>query len=127
MSLFQRLAGSVASFFHIGGPAGPGLNANGAALEARNSANAAFAVLRGATPVAANDLVTLGSLEGGLPGEVQCVRFALGTGAAQASVTGLPAGAIVLRAELNVTVPYSGGTTITVGSSGTATLLMAAG
>lgn len=65
MGLFSRIAGVVASFFQVGGPGGPGLNANGAALEARNSTNAAFATFRGgligATP-GNNDLVPLGSM-----------------------------------------------------------------
>ncbi len=58
MGLFSKLAGTVSSFFQIGGPAGPGVNANGAALEAKNAANNAFAVMRGATPVGDNDFTT---------------------------------------------------------------------
>jgi hypothetical protein len=58
MSLFSRLAGVVNAFFQIGGPAGPGINANGAALETKNAANTAYAVHRGATPVADNDFTT---------------------------------------------------------------------
>ena len=58
MGLFSKLAGTVTSFFQIGGTAGPGINANGSALEARNAANSAFAVMRGGTPVADNDLTT---------------------------------------------------------------------
>lgn len=56
--VFSKLLGTVASFFQIGGTAGPGVNANGAALETRNAANNAFAVHRGATPVGDNDLTT---------------------------------------------------------------------
>jgi hypothetical protein len=62
MPLFERLAGAIASFFQIGGPTGPGWNANAGALEARNAANSAFAITRGATPIAANDLIPLGYL-----------------------------------------------------------------
>jgi hypothetical protein len=58
MSLYSRIAGVINSFFQFGGPAGPGINANGAALETKNAANNAFAVHRGATPVADNDLTT---------------------------------------------------------------------
>jgi hypothetical protein len=58
MGLFSRLAGTVSSFFQIGGPSGPGLNANGTALEVKNSANSAFAVARGAYPLGDNDLTT---------------------------------------------------------------------
>jgi hypothetical protein len=126
MSLFSRIAGTMASFFQIGGPGNSGWNSPDAThLEARNAANAAYVVARGASPVGANDFVTLGSVPG-LTGPVNAIRFAIGTGAAQASVTGIPAGAVIMRALLDVTTPYSGGTTITVGSSGTAALLMAA-
>jgi hypothetical protein len=58
MGLFSKLAGTVTSFFQIGGTAGPGINANAAALETRNAANSAFAVHRGATPVGDNDFTT---------------------------------------------------------------------
>ncbi len=61
MGLFARMAGVVNSFFQIGGPAGNGWNYNSAgstALEARNAANNAFALVRGAYPVGDNDLTT---------------------------------------------------------------------
>ncbi len=58
MGLFARLAGVVNSFFQIGGPAGPGINSNGAALETKNAANNALAVHRGAFPVGDNDFTT---------------------------------------------------------------------
>jgi hypothetical protein len=67
MGLFEKIAGTVLSFFQIGDSGGPGLNANAGALEARNAANSAFAVMRGATPAGSNDLVTLGSLPASFP------------------------------------------------------------
>jgi hypothetical protein len=225
MGLFQRLAGTVASFFQIGGPAGPGINANGTALETKNAANSAFAIHRGATPVGDNDfatkayvdeitkpfivtaqanapsaliansgvehyivvstagtgaaaayvagsvlwddgtgvgnvvvlgpttgmvITTTGALTGGtfvfnansqyvwtgatwlnlapaVAGATYTIDFAIGTGASQSSVTSIPAGAIVLRAEVKITTPYSGGATIAVGQTGTTTLLQATG
>lgn len=57
-NVFQRLAGVIANFFQIGGPGGPGWNANSGAIEGRNAANSAFAVVRGAIPVGDNDLTT---------------------------------------------------------------------
>jgi len=56
--VFSKLLGTIASFFQIGGVAGPGINANGAALETKNAANSAFAVHRGATPAGDNDFAT---------------------------------------------------------------------
>lgn len=59
-----------------------------------------------------------------LGADVQEIRFAIGTGATQNSATTIPNNAIVIEAQLNITTPYSTGTTITVGNSTTANLLM---
>lgn len=225
MSLFAKIAGTVASFFQFGGTGGPGLNANGAALETRNAANSAFAVHRGAFPVGDNDFTTkayvdeafkplivtaqsnapsaliantgvehyivvstagtgaaaayvagsvlwddgsgagnvtvLGpmagneiivttSLVGGtfafsansnyvwtgstwlnlapsVAGAVYRIRMPIGTAAAQNDVTLIPANAVISSCMLDVTTPYSAGTTISVGQTGSTSLLMATG
>jgi hypothetical protein len=64
MGLFSRLAGTMSTFFQIGGVGDPGINANGPALETRNAANSAYAVHRAAAPVGANDVATYGSTNG---------------------------------------------------------------
>lgn len=56
--LFSKLLGTISSFFQFGGPSGPGINQNAAALETKNAANNAFAIHRGATPVGDNDFAT---------------------------------------------------------------------
>jgi hypothetical protein len=56
--IFSKLLGTLTSFFQFGGTAGPGINANGTALETKNAANSAFTVHRAATPVGDNDLTT---------------------------------------------------------------------
>ncbi len=48
-------------------------------------------------------------------------------GATQSSVTSIPAGALVLRSGVHVTTPFSPGTTIAVGQTGSASLLQATG
>ena len=53
------------------------------------------------------------------------IRFAIGTGAAQSSTHKIPAGAIVLRAYLDITTPYSPGATISLGTAANASLFMA--
>jgi len=58
MGLFARMAGVIGNFFQLGGPSGPGFNNNLGALEARNAANNAYAIMRGATPSGDNDLTT---------------------------------------------------------------------
>jgi hypothetical protein len=50
MSLFSRISGVVNSFFQIGGPAGPGINDNAGALEAKNSSNSSFVTMSVGTP-----------------------------------------------------------------------------
>jgi hypothetical protein len=58
MSLFSKLYGTVSNFFQIGGPTGPGWYNDDGYLDARNSTNSAFVNVRGADPIANNDLVT---------------------------------------------------------------------
>lgn len=57
-------------------------------------------------------------------GAIYEIRFAITTAASQSSATTIPANAIVLRAYLDVTTPYSAGATIQVGQTGTTALLM---
>jgi hypothetical protein len=125
MSAFSKLLGTIGSFFTFG-PTGPGINANGAALETKNNANAAFAVHRGAPPVAANDFVTLGSLPG-LGGVVSCISVTPGIAATTTSTAQIPAGALVVDCRLLVTTPYSAGGTIEVGIAGTLADFMGTG
>lgn len=54
---FRKLAGTIASAFKIG-LGGPQIKNNSGIIEARNNADSAFTVVRGASPVADNDLVT---------------------------------------------------------------------
>lgn len=222
MGLFSKLAGTVSSFLQIGGPAGPGVNANAGALEARNAANTAFAIIRGATPVGDNDLttkayvdktankpvpaslqfngnnalpnnsgteqwyvvttsganatigqllwddgsgagvvaviaaatgntiVTTAAFSGGtisllanqmyvwtgtawldiapsVSGAMYAIRLAITNAAAQSSATQIPANAVIFAARLDVTTPYSGGATISLGIAGTPALFMGTG
>jgi hypothetical protein len=124
MSLWAKIIGTITSTFQVG-LGGPLWNANAGNLEARNAANAAFVIGRGAPPVGSNDWVTLGSLLGA--GHVQEIRFAIGTAAAQNSATSIPNGSIVVDAELDIVTPYSAGTTIEIGNAGNAALLMPTG
>jgi len=220
--IFSKLIGTLTSFFQVGGTAGPGINANGAALETKNAANSAFAIHRGAFPVGDNDFATkayvdeafkplivtaqanavsaliantstehyivvsapgtgaaaayisgtvlwddgsgsgnvtiLGpttgatittttSLTGGtfvfnsnsqyvwtgatwlnlapsVAGATYTIDFVIGTGASQSSVSSIPANAIVTNIYTVFGTPYSAGTTIKVGQTGTTNLLM---
>lgn len=55
---YKKLLGTILSFFQFGDSTGPGINANGTALETKNAANSAFAIHRGALPVGDNDFAT---------------------------------------------------------------------
>ena len=122
MPLYEVLKGTLESLFSIGGAAvaaNPALKKNGAVLEARLGDDSAFAKVRGASPVGADDLATRGWVEA-LPDAVEnlkVVRFALGTATASSTFT-LPANARVLQARLQVTTGYSVGATIEVGQTG---------
>jgi len=59
------------------------------------------------------------------PTEAAVIRYAIGTGATQDSVTLLPAGAVVLNAILEEQTPYSLGATIQIGQAGSLSLLQA--
>lgn len=221
MGLYERIAGFVNNFIQLGGPAGPGLNNNLGVIEAKNAANTAFAIVRGATPVGNNDLttktyvdtifkstpvslqfnggsalpansgteqwyvvttsgvhatigqilwddgsgsgtvtvlpavvgneiVTTAAFTGGtvtfganqnyvwtgtawtnispnVNGAIYTVDFVIGTAASQSSVSSIPAGAIILRADVSVTTPYSAGALIALGQTGTTALLQGTG
>jgi hypothetical protein len=125
MSLWSKLVGTISTTWQLG-LAGPIVQNNSGAVEARNAANSAFVIVRGLTPVGANDLVTKAYADsGGGSGAVDTIRFALGTGASQSSVSQIPANATVVNVKLDVTTAYSGGCTITLGQTGTAALLQA--
>ena len=55
MTIWTKIKGTVETAFQIG-LAGPQIKNNASALEARNAADSAFVVMRGATPVGDNDL-----------------------------------------------------------------------
>lgn len=68
MGLFERVLGTVSTFFQIGGPLGPRWKDNANNLDARDSADANFVNVRVADPVVANDAVSLEYLSSGVPG-----------------------------------------------------------
>src|SRR5215469_1409910 len=221
MSVWRKIKGTIETFFQIG-LGGPQLMNNSSVIEARNSGDTGFVVVRGAAPVGDNDLVTktycdqlaaryyvaqqfnggsalpsnssteqfyvvttsganatIGQLlwddgsnsgtvtvlaaatgrfivcaaafSGGtvtfsadriyiwdgsawqnaagtqVTGAVREIRFAITNAASQSSATQIPANAIAVSAELDITTPYSAGATITVGQTGSAALLMGTG
>lgn len=124
MSVWQKIRGTIETIFSLG-LGGPQLKNNGGVVENRNPTDTGFAVVRGATPVAANDLTTKAYVDAAAaPGGLFVIRFALGTSTGSSTAT-IPAGAVVFEAAVDVTTPYSAGATISVGQTGSASLLMA--
>jgi hypothetical protein len=60
MGLFSNIVGTTSNLFQLG-LGGPQIRNNAGVIEARNPANSAFVIARGLDPVAANDLMNLGS------------------------------------------------------------------
>jgi hypothetical protein len=57
------------------------------------------------------------------PGDSHVIRYAIGTGATQDSATSIPAGAFVFDAWLEVTTPFSPGSSVEIGRVGNLALL----
>lgn len=129
MSLWSKIRGTINTAWQIG-LGGPNWNNNAGNLEAQNSSISGFVIVRGATPVAANDLATKAYVDSGATvedGGLQVIRFAITTAAAQNSATSVPSGALVFDTFIEVVTPFSAGTTITVGNAGSPALLMGTG
>jgi hypothetical protein len=60
-------------------------------------------------------------------GTSEVIRIAITNAASQSSTTSIPSGSVVLRAFLDIVTPYSAGATITLGTTASAALFMAAG
>jgi hypothetical protein len=58
MSVYRKLRGIVGNVFAFDGGAGPLFRNVSGIIEARNAADAAYTIVRGAAPIGANDFVT---------------------------------------------------------------------
>jgi hypothetical protein len=129
MSLWSKIRGTIETIFQIG-LGGPQVKNNAGNVDVRNSTDTGYVIVRGATPVAANDLATKAYVDSGstiLDGGIQTIQFAIGTGSTANSATSIPSGALIMSEYVVITTPYSAGTTITVGIAATPALLMGTG
>lgn len=126
MSLFSKLRGTIETIFQIG-LGGPQIKNNSGVIEARDSADAAFVKVRGLDPAAANDFVTKGYADTNysVTGAVREIRFATDNTASQSSATSIPANARIVESEFVVSTPYSGGSAVAFGRTGSTSLIMA--
>lgn len=125
MGVWSALLGITGSKFGLG-RAGPALKNNAGVVEARNNADSAYAVTRGADPVGSDDLVTLRYLNANPPAGAELViGITIGTSGTYTSTAVIPANARVSRTAVLVTTAYSAGGTIAVGQTGSTSLLQA--
>jgi len=123
MDKWYDIRGIIGSLFGIGNT---NLKDNSGVIEARNSDDSGFAVVRAADPLADNDVVnkkTLESAVAGASGVVRTIRFAVAT-SSTSSTTQIPANAQILEASITMVSAYDTGTTIDIGQSGDTDLLI---
>lgn len=120
-TVFQKIRGIIGTIFQIDVVnAGPQLKNESGPLAVRTSTDSGYQIARGATPVGANDLTTKAYVDAGdvgASGAVQEIRIPVAL-VTTSSTTSIPLGSIIIAAELDVTTPYSGGATISLGQTG---------
>lgn len=124
MSFFSKIRGTFEALFQIG-KGGPQLKNNAGVIEARNAADAAFAIVRGLDPVAANDLLTLSYFNAHNAGAagLELIKMPLAH-ATKVSTATIPDNSIIVFAIIDVTTIYDGTTpTFTVKRTGDATVI----
>ncbi len=145
MSLFSKIRGTIETLFQIG-LQGPQLKkSSGAALDVRDNADGAYAVVRVAAPVGGQDAATKTYTDTGdaasvatseaytdaavagisTAGVVREIRMPLALAATTTSATSIPANAVVNYVAVKVGTQYSAGATVSVGQTGSLALLMA--
>jgi hypothetical protein len=111
MGFYEKLRGTFETLFQIG-KGGPNLKNNSGVVEARNNADAAFAIMRALDPVAANDLVTLGyfNANNAAAQGVTVAKMPLAL-ATKVSTASIPNNATIVKTFLDVTTAYDAGAT----------------
>lgn len=121
--LFQKLRGVIGNILQIG-LSGPQIKNNSGAIEARDSTDAGFAIVRGADPVGNDDLVTKRNVNSA----PRLIRFAIdGNAATQDSTAVIPSGSRVLWVDVEITTVFNNNVDITVGTVADTTAFQVAG
>lgn len=99
-------------------------------LKVRNQADSAFAKVQAADPTVDDDLVTkryyaANLPSGGASNGIKTISILVGTSATTSATEQLPANAIIHQVDVDVTTPYSTGTTMDIGKTGSAAALLA--
>lgn len=121
MSLYTKIRGIIGNIFAFDGGDGPILKNNAGAIEHRNSADSAFAVARGATPVGADDLTTKAYVDSLASGDVNMIEILFDFNDAGSTVDSTFAGIVggrVLDARVDITTAFDANTPIDIGDTG---------
>lgn len=124
MSLKERLRGITENIFQIG-KGGPQVKRNVAALEIKDAADAAFAILRGLDPVGINDFVTLNYFNNNNAAAINLsvVRMPLLL-ATKVSTVAIPNNSLVFGSLLDIETAYDTGTLWAVTRTGDGTKIL---
>lgn len=126
MSILKVIDGITKNLFRIG-LSGPQIKNNSNVIECRNSTDADYAILRADEPVGDDDVVTKKFLTNQMGNSVEAIRIpiAFGDAPSKSSTALIPANAIVLTSEVQITTPFSAGVLIKIGQVGNTILLQA--
>lgn len=123
MSVRSKIRAIIGSIFQLGN-GGPNIKASSGVVEARNAADDAYAIIRGADAVGSNDLINKSQLDASIGGAQRVMRFTFGLTDTDSTNT-IPANARILEARIEITTPYDNSATIDLGvDGGTADLLV---
>lgn len=123
MSVRTKIRAIIGSIFQLGN-GGVNIKDSSGVLEARNSADSAYAIVRGADAVGSNDLVNKSQFDASIGGAQRVMRFTFGTTDTDSTNT-IPANARILEGRIEITTPFDNSATIDLGvDGGTADLVV---
>jgi len=121
MSLYKKMRGIIGNIFTFDSSDGPLLKNVTGIIEARNAADSAYAIVRGATPVGANDLVTKNYVDGAESGDITTIEIPFTFANAAGFVDSTFAAAVggrLLNARVDITTAFDVAVTFIAGDTG---------
>lgn len=120
-----KILGIIDDIFHFDGGDGPAIKNNSGVIEARNSGDSDFVIVRGDTPVGNDDLTTKAYVDALAAGDVNCVEITFDytdAGSTVDSTFAAVVGGRVLMAKLDITTAWDAAMDIDLGDTTTADL-----
>lgn len=116
-----KFKGIIGNIFHFDSGDGPALKNNAGVIEARNAADDAYNIVRGADPVGDDDLVTKRYHDASPPaGSVQCIEIPFDFNDAGTDVDSTQAAVVggrVVDVKVEILTAFDAATTIDVGDT----------